>query len=128
MHLAAAVPTKPGSIGPRPCVVLAGGRESSTWEHYPTHRWLGNQGTMPCCTPAACWKSRCTPVGDGDEKDLAENLCRSYNRYAVPPDAEINGKQLQEVRIPTCLDNIGADDIMREIEAYYRGGILRWQA
>src|SRR4051812_7072076 len=35
MHLAAAVPTRPGGPGLRPCVVVAGGREPPHWEMYP---------------------------------------------------------------------------------------------
>ena len=125
MHLAAAVPTKPELPAARPCVVLAGGREQSTWEHYPWHRWLGAQGTMPCCTPSACWKSRCTPVGDGDAKDNADQRCQNFNTYAVPEGVDTGAIRLPEVRIPKCLDAISAADIVSAIQSYYTGGLLK---
>jgi len=67
MHLAAAVPTKDGSL--RPCVVVAGGREPAHWEQYPGHQFLHTIGALPCCATGGCWKSRCQEMGDGDEKD-----------------------------------------------------------
>ena len=67
MHLAAAVPTKDGSL--RPCVVVAGGREPAHWEQYPGNQFLHTIGALPCCATGGCWKSRCQEMGDGDEKD-----------------------------------------------------------
>jgi len=47
MHLAAAFN--------KPCVVLAGGRESCRWESYPDHRYLDTIGYLDCCREEGCW-------------------------------------------------------------------------
>jgi ADP-heptose:LPS heptosyltransferase len=114
MHLAAAVETKPGRPKNRACVVVAGGREPSQWEKYPHHRFLELNGALWCCDNGGCWKSRCVPLGDGDEKDRPENLC-------VEPVAVRPGLQL-----PRCLDLITAADVIRAIELYHEGGALKY--
>ena len=73
MHLAAAVPSKYGDRL-RPCVVVAGGREPPHWEAYPGHRFLHTIGSLKCCGFGGCWKSRITPLHDGD-KEADESLC-----------------------------------------------------
>ena len=75
MHLAAAVEVKGGFPQNRPCVVIAGGREPMQWEAYPHHQYIHTVGALPCCDNGGCWKSRSVPLGDGDEKDLPQNLC-----------------------------------------------------
>jgi len=104
MHLAAAVPTKPGRSLNRPCVVVAGGREPSQWEKYPHHRYLETNGALRCCDNGGCWKSRVVPLGDGDEKD------RSLCEWPV------------EIRtgafLPKCLDLIIATHVIDAIEQY----------
>jgi hypothetical protein len=114
MHLAAAVEVKPGRPRNRACVVVAGGREPSPWEKYGHHRYLETNGALRCCDHGGCWKSRCQPVGDGDEKDLPENLC--VDPVAVSP----------RLRIPRCLDLITADDVIRAVELYFDGGALAY--
>ncbi|NRB73680.1 MAG: glycosyltransferase family 9 protein [Verrucomicrobiales bacterium] len=108
MHLAAAVPTKPGTPLSRPCVVVAGGREPVNWEAYPSHRFLHTQGALSCCDNGGCWKARTLPLGDGDEKDLPENLC-----------VDVTSKSL-----PRCMDMITSADVVRAIESYLEGGIF----
>jgi ADP-heptose:LPS heptosyltransferase len=114
MHLAAAVEVKPGRAKNRACVVVAGGREPSQWEKYGHHRFLDTNGALLCCDQGGCWKSRCQPVGDGDEKDAPENLC--VFPVPVAPD----------LRIARCMDLIGADDVIRAIELYHRGGAFHY--
>jgi ADP-heptose:LPS heptosyltransferase len=75
MHLSAAVECKPGGPTPRPCVVVAGGREPSSWEAYPDHQFIHTIGRLPCCAEGGCWRSRSVPLGDGDEKDEPQHLC-----------------------------------------------------
>lgn len=108
MHLAAAVPTKQGHPENRACVVVAGGREPSQWEAYPTHQFIHNCGALPCCQEGGCWKSRCQPVNDGDEKD--NDLCSR--------PISIGNK----IVIPECMSMIRADDVARRIETYYDCG------
>jgi FkbM family methyltransferase len=111
MHLAAAVPAKPGGPAHRPCVVVAGGREPPHWEAYPQHRFLSTVGALTCCTGGGCWRSRCQLVGDGDEKDR-NNVCEQPVQVSV------------DLRIPKCMTLITPQDVVRSIELYYKGGIL----
>lgn len=114
MHLAAAVPTKNGTL--RPCVVLAGGREPAHWEQYPGHQFLHTIGQLDCCANGGCWRSRCQVVGDGDAKDKPEGLCK----YPVmaPGEIAINGRTLSEAAYPKCLTMIGAKGVIDAIERY----------
>jgi hypothetical protein len=112
MHLAAAVPTKPGKPLERPCIVLAGAREPTQWEAYPSHRYLSRVGMVTCGDRGGCWRSRCIPIGDGDEKD--KNLCHQ------PVLTE------GDIVIPRCQDMISVDDVCRELELYTQYDIL-WE-
>ena len=106
MHLAAAVPVRPGRCrGLRPCIVIAGGREPAHWEQYPGHTYLATIGALDCCATRACWKSRVMPLGDGDAKDRAE-LCKR----PVPLET---GQY-----IPKCLDMITAEDVTAAVKKY----------
>lgn len=107
MHLAAAVSPKQGHPPLKPCVVIAGGRESTQWEAYPNHQFIHTIGALPCCANGGCWKSRVLPLGDGDEKDQPENLC-------VDPVGFL----------PHCMDIISTDEVIRRAELFYQGGIL----
>ena len=113
MHIAAAVPQKPGQPEIRPCVVVAGAREAAHWEAYPGHRFLENCGTLPCSPfGTGCWRSRCQEVGDGHENDEPDRLCKLP--VLIRPD----------LKIPRCLDMISVDDVERAILSYYEGGAL----
>jgi ADP-heptose:LPS heptosyltransferase len=104
MHLAAAVETIPGKPKNRSCVVIAGGREPSTWEAYGHHQYLHTNGALSCCDNGGCWKSRVVPLGDNDSKD--HELC-------VKPTVTESGSI-----IPKCLDMIKTVDVIRAIEKY----------
>jgi ADP-heptose:LPS heptosyltransferase len=113
MHAAAAIEMKKTPPMNRPCVVIAGGREPAQWEAYPHHRYLAVNGAMNCCDNGGCWKSRCQKVGDGDEKD-EKDLCV----YPV---------QIKEdLRIAKCMNMIRPEDVIRAIELYYEGGLLKY--
>jgi ADP-heptose:LPS heptosyltransferase len=105
MHLAAAVPTKPGLPQSRACVVIAGGREPPHFTAYPHHQYLHTVGALRCCDQGGCWKSRTLPLGDGDAKD--SELC-----------VDVVGDQ------PRCMAMITTDDVVRAVERYYQGGAL----
>ena len=107
MHLAAAVETRRGAAKNRPCVVVAGGREPPHWEAYPHHQFIHTVGALSCCDDGGCWRSRTRPLGDGDVKDLPQNLC-----------VDVVGD------LPRCMDMIDADAVIARIEGYYRGGVL----
>lgn len=105
MHLAAAVETRDGLRGVRPCVVVAGGREPPHWEAYSGHQFISTVGTLTCCAVGGCWRSRCQKVGDGDPKD-SRSICEQP--VEITP----------ELRIPRCMAMITAEDVIRRIEMY----------
>lgn len=74
MHLAAAVPLPLWQKRPRPCVVVAGGREPRTWFGYPTHRILETVGSLSCCATGGCWHARTVPLSDGHDDRLCERV------------------------------------------------------
>ena len=121
MHLAAAVPARPARDaaphrpGPsplKPCVVVAGGREPAHWEMYPGHQFLHTIGALDCCATGGCWKSRCTPVGDGEANDT--DLC-------LHPVPTAGG-----VQIGRCMAMITPQKVISAIESYYEGGVLAY--
>lgn len=109
MHLAAAVPTLPGCPRIRPCVVIAGGREPAHWEAYPGHQFIHTIGALPCCAHAGCWKDRSLPLHDGDPRDRPERRC-----------LDLIGA------LPRCMDMITSAEVIRRIESYFRGGLLKY--
>lgn len=111
MHLAAAVPVKQGEPPNRPCVVVAGAREGSTWEAYPTHQFLHNCGALPCAPWGGCWKSRTVPLGDGDEKD--QHLCEQPLRMG-------------EETLPKCMAMIEPHHVIDAIMHYFWGGMCSY--
>jgi len=127
MHLAAAVPVKPGMPKNRPCVVVAGGREPMQWEAYPHHQYIHTNGALRCCDEGGCWKSRTVPLGDGDEKDKPEHLCvdvvMKELRHAGIPGGR---KGIEKYPLPRCMDMITAEEVVRRIELYFTGGALKY--
>ena len=107
MHLTAAVEVKPGMPKNRPCVVVAGGREPPHFTAYPHHQFIHMVGALQCCDNGGCWKARTLPLGDGDVNDRPDALC-----------VDVVGA------LPRCMDMISADDVIRRIELYFRGGAL----
>src|SRR5665213_178283 len=104
MHLAAAVPTRPGRPKNRPCVVIAGGREPAQWEAYPHHQYLHTNGCLPCCDDGGCWKSRVEALGDGESHD--RQLCILPVTLA------------SERKLPKCLDLITEKQAIEAVERY----------
>jgi len=102
MHLAAAVETRNGARGERPCVVVAGGREPAHWEAYPGHQFLHTNGTLRCCLRGGCWKNRVAPLRDGDSRDAKRHLCIDVVNH-----------------LPRCMDMITADEVVQRIELYF---------
>ena len=109
MHMAAAVPSQPGTKGLKPCVVIAGGREPPHWEAYPGHQFIHTVGMLPCCQDGGCWKSRVLPVGDGHLYDMPGNRCQMVVRGILPK----------------CMDMITSDEVIRRINGYLAGGMAR---
>lgn len=109
MHLAAAVECSEARLKSRPCVVVAGGRESPHWEAYPTHQFIHNVGALPCCAISGCWRSRIVPIGDGDEKDHPKHLCVDVH----------NG-------LPRCMDMITPEQVCERIGCYFQGGQITY--
>ncbi len=108
MHLAAAVETKRSRWPHRPCVVIAGGREPAHWEAYPGHQFIHLNGALACCAKGGCWKDRTVPLRDGDKRDKPGRLCVDV----------VDG-------LPRCMNMITPEEVIRRIETYYTGGILK---
>lgn len=105
MHLCAAVEVHPKfTFRHRPCIVIAGAREPSSWEAYNTHSYLHNCGILPCSGNGGCWKSRVERLNDGDKKD--NDLC-------VKP-VKLDTGQV----IPKCLDMISAKQVIDLVQQY----------
>ncbi len=119
MHLSVAVECK-HDIKNRACVVISGGREPSTWEAYTNHQFLHTCGALRCCDNGGSWKSRCSQVGDGDDKDKEENLC--LNRVKT----DLRFKDDNDLYIPKCMDMIKPEDVIRAVEKWYIGGVLEY--
>ncbi len=137
MHLAAAVPVRAGMPKNRPCVVVAGGREPSQWEAYPHHQYLHTNGALRCCDNGGCWKARVVPLGDGDKKDEAKNLCVDVVELATGRRQTGEAWALENAQrstfnsqhspfLPRCLDLIGAEEVARRIELYFEGGAVSY--
>ncbi len=104
MHLAAAVPRTHGDA-PRPCVVVAGGREPAYWEAYPDHQFIHTNGALACCAGGGCWRDRAFKLRDGDQRDRSGRLCVNLNHG-----------------LPRCMDMIAPAEVIRRIEMYFAGG------
>jgi len=111
MHLAAAVPPRDGHY--RPCVVIAGGREPAHWEAYPTHRFLHTTGALECNVQGGCWRARCQPVGDDHAFDDPDALCVRPVQVA------------DDLKVPRCMFMIKPRDVVRAVNLYYRGAIVK---
>lgn len=95
MHVAAA-------LG-KPCVVIAGGRESARWEYYPNHRYLVTNGALPCCAYDGCWKSKTAEC---------ENLVDIAEVVNSPRE------------VPKCMEIIKPAAVAEALNMYYEGGII----
>jgi ADP-heptose:LPS heptosyltransferase len=80
----------------KPCVVVAGGRETSGWESYNETTYLDTIGNLSCCKSGGCWKSK------------VEDCLWMEGEY------------------PKCMNMITSADVVRAIEKYYIGGRLSW--
>ncbi len=108
MHLAAAVDNPPWRPWLRPCVVLAGGRESVNWFNYPGHTALHTIGQLECCAFSGCWRDRVELLGDGRPYDAADKRCHQ------PTD--LGGKLA--ALAPRCLTMITPEEVAWTIEKY----------
>ena len=80
----------------KPCVVIAGGRESAGWEAYNETSYLDTIGALPCCKSGGCWKSK------------------------------IKDCLWMEGEHPRCMNMIPPADVVRAVERYYIGNRLQW--
>jgi hypothetical protein len=129
MHLAAAVPVRPERFDPRPCIVLAGGREPPHWEAYPSHHYIHRIGLLRCCATGGCWKSRVEPLGDGDAKDEPVSVCekpvtQNFDRERLSDNfggLMPNGvRYLGPKSLPACMDSITSHEVIEKIKMYFR--------
>jgi ADP-heptose:LPS heptosyltransferase len=95
----------------KPCVTLCSGFLPPSWVWYPTAQIITRFGCLPCCQDRGCWKARVVKQGDGDSKD--NSICAlPMLSYPEP--------------IPKCMAMIRVDEVVRAIQSYYLGGLLRY--
>jgi ADP-heptose:LPS heptosyltransferase len=87
MHVAAA-------FG-KPCVVLAGAREPTTFEAYANHRYLDRVGCLRCAAQKACWHNSI-----GACEDVVDGVAR-------------------------CMEMIPTAEVTAAVRSYYHGGLLQ---
>lgn len=113
MHIAAALH--------KPCVVLAGGRESWWWEAYVNenkgfgplasgkhpmpHRFLHTIGLLDCCAHVGCWKNKVVPLGND------KLICK---RPVMTP----------QMPVAECMQMITPEHVMAAVKSYYSDGSL----
>jgi len=95
-----------GSFG-NPCVTVGGAREPQSFIHYNGHQFIDTCGTIPCGIKA-CWA--CKLEG-----------CKTL----VQPSYEVTPGHISE-QVPKCVDLIHPNEVIRAVERYYDGGVLRY--
>jgi glycosyltransferase involved in cell wall biosynthesis len=113
MHLAAGMPGYKGEFGQslrKPCVSIYGGREPITFTNYNQHQILHTGGAFKCCEDGGCWQSRVVPL----PKDRNKNNRMCHNTV------EAGGRTVQ-----SCMNVIGAEDVIRAIDIYYEGNVYK---
>lgn len=99
------------------CVVIAGGREPTSYEAYNWHQYLHNQGCMSCLK-----------ADDDPNKKLksyvsATNACWRTSIGGCPTRVEIEFEGgIHE--FARCVTMITVEDVVRGMLRYYEGGIL----
>lgn len=80
----------------KPSIVVAGGRETATWEAYNSTSYLHTIGSLRCCKNHGCWRSSRSDCDfmDGD--------------------------------YPRCMHMIKTDEVIRTLEKFYEGGRLKY--
>ena len=113
MHIAAAFD--------KPCVVIAGGRESASWtaycngfDNFPKappvkveHQFLHTVGRLSCCERSGCWRNKVV------QTDEDKNVC---TKLATRP--------IGYQPLPLCMDMITVDHVVEAVLSYYEKGLL----
>lgn len=110
LHLAAAVPSR-FNAERKPCVVIYGGREPTSFTGYCNHQILHGNGSMSCASNGGCWKSRIIEL----------NTSPSRNTRLCERPVKVDGRT-----IPSCMDSITSEDVIRAIEKYYDGDLYTY--
>jgi ADP-heptose:LPS heptosyltransferase len=108
--------------GKTPAIVLAGGREQSSWEGYDNHFYLSRVGMYKCCAYGACWKTKATETyceQEVQEKKPLEtpNLCEDRVDLGVKIDSP-SGKA--DLKIAKCMHEIEPEEIINKIELIHK--------
>lgn len=112
MHLAAAMPAKPGAPLRKPYVVIAGGREAPSIFQYPNHTVLHRIGRYRCCLGGACWTNHCDPQ-TGHHIDCQQPVAIDYQVTAK------SGHGTRPLQLARCMtEGIPAAMVIEAIEGY----------
>jgi hypothetical protein len=73
------------------------------------------------------------PLGDGDEKDNPDKMCvdvvPASNGAGAPPAAKnalAYPREQWPQLLPRCMDLITAEEVIRRIELYFAGGVIKY--
>lgn len=125
MHIAGALE--------KPCVVIMGGREEPSYEHYygqfgpraqpvvMPHAMLDTIGKLPCCQTRGCWLRRVVPLKVPENLNSQKKaLSTFYNKSLCKlPNLSLNSEPVAQ-----CMALIAPDDIVEATMNYYRTGLL----
>lgn len=112
MHMVAAVPLPPKKMGPRPGVVIAGGRTGVADVQYPGQTVISAAGTMPCCLHGGCFRDSCehtdgryancmTGLGPGRVIDAIEQYYRGGRLKYLQTGNQAGAAQMARQKLPS---------------------------
>lgn len=103
----------------KPCVVVAGAREPVSFTQYAGHRYLSNDGTLPCAIKA-CWACDISAC-----KALVDMKTGQTVKLSDTPKGKCYGTDEERASVmPKCVDMISSDDVTKALQMYYIGGRL----
>ena len=117
----------------KPCVVIMGGREEPSYEHYygqfgpraqpvsMPHVMLDTIGKLPCCQSRGCWLRRVVPLRlPENAPPKKKKLNEEYNKSLC----KLPNLSLHSEPVGQCMALITPDNIVEAVLNYYRTGLL----
>jgi ADP-heptose:LPS heptosyltransferase len=104
--------------GKVPAIVLAGGREQTSWESYDNHNYISRVGMYKCCDMGACWKTKATETFC--EQEIQEK--KTLDDTSICEDrVDLGGKISSpsgeaKFYIARCMHEITPKEIIEKIE------------
>ncbi len=101
-----------------PAIVLAGGREQTSWESYDNHYYLSKVGMYKCCSMGACWKTKATETFCEQEIEEGKKL----DELAICEDRVDLGRKISSpsgdsnLLISRCMEDTTPEEVIQIIE------------